>query len=46
MIQNKTLKLVHSVDNHAELEAFKAKIESEFPELFKGIGSVDCHSLV
>ena len=33
MIQNKTVKLVHSVDNNQEeFEAFKAKINSEFPE--------------
>ena len=41
MIQNKTLRLVHSVDNNTESEAFKAKMESEFPELFKGIGCMD-----
>ena len=35
MIQNKTLRLVHSVDSNIESEAFKAKMESEFPELFK-----------
>ena len=41
MIQNKTLRLVHSVDSNTESEAFKAKMESEFPELFKGIGCMD-----
>ena len=41
MIQNKTVKLIHSADNNAQSEAFKAKIESEFPELFKRIGCMD-----
>ena len=41
MIQNKTLRLVHSVDSNTESEAFKAKMESEFPELFRGIGCMD-----
>ena len=41
MIQNKTLRLIHSVDSNTESEAFKAKMESEFPELFKGIGCMD-----
>ena len=41
MIQNKTLRLMHSVDRNTESEAFKVKMESEFPELFKGIGSMD-----
>ena len=41
MIQNKTLRLVHSVDSDTESEAFKAKMESEFPELFRGIGCMD-----
>ena len=31
----------HSVDSNTESEAFKAKRESEFPELFKGIGCMD-----
>ena len=31
MIQNKALRLVHSVDSNTESEAFKAKVESEFP---------------
>ena len=39
MIQNKMLRLVHSVN--IESEAFKAKMESEYPELFKGIGCMD-----
>ena len=39
MIQNKTLRLIHSVNS--DFEAFKAKMESEFPELFKGIGCMD-----
>ena len=39
MIQNKMLRLVHSVNIESEL--FKAKIESEYPELFKGIGCMD-----
>ena len=39
MIQNKTLKLVHSVDTESDM--FKAKIELEYPELFKGIGCMD-----
>ena len=41
MIQNKTLRLIHSVDSNTESEAFKEKVESEFPELFKGIGCMD-----
>ena len=41
MIQNKTLRLVHSVDSNTESEALKAKMESEFPELFKGISCMD-----
>ena len=41
MIQNKTLRLVHSVDSNTESEASKAKMESEFPQLFKGIGCMD-----
>ena len=41
MIQNKSVKLVHSVDNSVESDMFKAKIESEFPELFKGIGCIE-----
>ena len=39
MIQSKMLILVHSVN--VESEAFKAKMESEYPELFKGIGCMD-----
>ena len=39
MIQNKTLRLIHNVN--VESEAFKAKMESEYPELFKGIGCMD-----
>ena len=39
MIQNKMLRLVHSVNIESEL--FKAKMESEYPELFKGIGCMD-----
>ena len=39
MIQNKMLRLVHSVN--FESEAFKAKMESEYPELFKGISCMD-----
>ena len=38
-IQNKMLRLVHSVNIESEL--FKAKMESEYPELFKGIGCMD-----
>ena len=38
-IQNKTLGLVHSVNSNSE--AFKCQMESEFPELFKGIGCMD-----
>ena len=42
MIQNKTLRLVHSIDNNTESEACsKQRLESEFPELFKGIGCMD-----
>ena len=41
MIQNKTLRLIHSVDSNTESEAFRVKMESEFPELFKGIGCMD-----
>ena len=33
------LRLVHSVN--IESEAFKATMESEYPELFKGIGCMD-----
>ena len=39
MIHNKMLRLVHRVN--FEFEAFKAKVESEYPELFKGIGCMD-----
>ena len=39
MIQNKMLRLVHSVNVESEL--FKAKMESEYPELFKRIGCMD-----
>ena len=39
MIQSKMLRLVHSVN--VELEAFKAKMELEYPELFKEIGCMD-----
>ena len=38
MIQNKTVKLVHNVSIS---EAFKHQKESDFPELFKGIGCMD-----
>ena len=38
MIQNKTVKLVHNVSIS---EAFKCQMESEFPELFQGIGCMD-----
>ena len=41
MIQNRTLRLVHSMIITQSLTVFKAKIESEFPELFKGIGCMD-----
>ena len=36
MIQNKTIKMVHDI---GVSEAFKHQMESEFPELFKGIAA-------
>ena len=38
MIQSKTVKLVHNVSMS---EVFKCQMESEFPELFQGIGCMD-----
>ena len=38
MIQSKTVELVHNISLS---EIFKCEMESEFPELFKGIGCMD-----
>ena len=38
MVKSKTIKMVHNV---GVSEAFKHQIESEFPDLFKGIGCMD-----
>ena len=38
VIQSKTVKMVHNV---SLLEVFKCEMESEYPELFKGIGCMD-----
>ena len=39
MIQNKLLRMVHSV--YKVSNDFKVKIESDFPDLFKGIDCMD-----
>ena len=38
VIQSKTVKMVHNISLSEE---FKCQMESEFPELFKGIGCMD-----